>query len=232
MASVPDILESLIGSSNRVIDAETIDNSNFLWSAKDQTKPSSLMLSDMTSTAFNATPLEDIGSRNGVSRGLYQDAGETFGKHSFAGWMNYSFFLLDVNTIDSGGPLRPMTSTFPHAHSLGSSTGTNPVGGSATWVGIMAGAAADDNGFDGLVEGDARVTVNNFSNPAVNVAFTNIRDRRTSAAYGNISWSGVPVSGGAFSTTGLKGRFYGPGHEEVGGVFLRGRISGAFGATR
>ena len=37
---------------------------------------------------------------------------------------------------------------------------------------------------------------------------------------------------GAFQANGLDGRFYGPNHEEAGGVFERDRIIGAFSLTR
>ena len=49
----------------------------------------------------------------------------------------------------------------------------------------------------------------------------------------SIEWNGLPIDdSGVFSGTGIQGRFYGPNHEEVGGVFLRDMISGSFGASR
>ncbi len=37
---------------------------------------------------------------------------------------------------------------------------------------------------------------------------------------------------GSFQASGLDGRFYGPSHEEAGGVFERGGIVGAFSLNR
>ena len=67
-----------------------------------------------------------------------------------------------------------------------------------------------------------------------------------------MAWDGVRLTDGAFGSpeviapilasdidirgkaigTGIYGRFHGPGHEEVGGVFRRDGITGAFGAGR
>ena len=48
----------------------------------------------------------------------------------------------------------------------------------------------------------------------------------------DIRWSGVPMRNGSFQASGLDGRFYGPSHEEAGGVFERGGIVGAFSLNR
>ena len=49
-------------------------------------------------------------------------------------------------------------------------------------------------------------------------------------------WAGIPVARGAFEASGasgsIEGRFYGGNHGEVGGVFERNGIVGAFGAER
>ena len=50
-----------------------------------------------------------------------------------------------------------------------------------------------------------------------------------------MNWTGIAVTGGAFAAASsgtIEGRFYGPDHEEVGGVFERNEILGAFGAAR
>ena len=51
-----------------------------------------------------------------------------------------------------------------------------------------------------------------------------------------MSWSSIPVEAGAFEVdepdNRLSGRFYGDIHQEVGGVFTRDNITGAFGAKR
>ena len=49
-------------------------------------------------------------------------------------------------------------------------------------------------------------------------------------------WTGIPVIDGGFATgadgDSIEARFYGPNHEEVGGIFERDEILGSFGATR
>ena len=126
----------------------------------------------------------------------------------------------------------------------------------------MAGIRVSDP--DAFVNGDALITVSGAHGAPgllVDVAFTNIRDERADADLDDVSWTGmelengsfgvVPVSEGAWDTSrhpardGISGRFYGPNHEEVGGLFSltmsaagsrtvgdRLDVSGAFGARR
>ena len=51
-----------------------------------------------------------------------------------------------------------------------------------------------------------------------------------------MTWENLAVRdgrfGGGFDDPTIEGRFYGPNHEEVGGIFQRNRIVGAFGAQR
>ena len=83
---------------------------------------------------------------------------------------------------------------------------SNPVGGSAEWSGAMVGLDYRDIAEQRFVQGDARVTAD-FADMDLDVALTGI--------------AGVE-----------SGRFFGPDHEEVGGVFDRDGILGAFGAGR
>ena len=103
---------------------------------------------------------------------------------------------------------------------------SQPLSGSATWTGDMVGL--DDN--DRLIRGGARLTIDDFRVPAVDVVLTpNERARMV--------WNDLRVTRDGFSqrratTDHIKGEFYGPGAEEVGGVFERNRIVGAFGAAK
>ena len=81
------------------------------------------------------------------------------------------------------------------------------------------------------VQGDAVVGVD-FAAYDVDVAFTNILDLQTGTRRSPMYWDNLTMSAGTFQGAGIYGRFYGPNHEEVGGVFERNQISGAFGATR
>ena len=81
---------------------------------------------------------------------------------------------------------------------------------------------------DRLVHGDAMLTISDFREPAVDVEL--IPSGRTV-----MTWPGIPVTGGGFKHEDgqddyIKGEFYGPYAQEVGGVFERNRMIGAFGA--
>lgn len=68
------------------------------------------------------------------------------------------------------------------------------------------------------------------------MAFTGIEDLDSGGPRGNMTCSGIPLAGGSFAAgpdgDSIEGRFHGPNHEEVGGIFERDRIVGAFGAKR
>ena len=84
--------------------------------------------------------------------------------------------------------------------------------------------------------GDATLTFD-LSREDIDVTFTNIRDIDAGRLHGHITWQNIPVTSGSFARdiffgNSIDGRFYGPNHEEVGGVFERNQIAGAFGAKR
>jgi hypothetical protein len=51
-----------------------------------------------------------------------------------------------------------------------------------------------------------------------------------------MNWQDIPLASGSFQSGSgrnqISGQFYGPNHEEVGGVFERNQVIGAFGAKR
>lgn len=98
--------------------------------------------------------------------------------------------------------------------------------GSAIWSGKMVGLDANNR----VVRGEAAITFTDFGDPRVDV-------RLEPRLHPDMEWYGLPVQSGRFSnerTTSdyIRGEFYGPNAEEVGGVFERNRIIGAFGAGR
>ena len=226
-AQVRSALSALIASSDTVTEASTINGEPFGWTPTIQPTPASLELEDLMKR--DGGRFERLADRRGVSMALIQDATAI----DFGGWMSHSFFFVNTWNPVGDDPLRPSESTFTEAYSVGSASGSNPTSGSATWTGTMAGIDENEGAatFGNLVRGDAAVTVG-FASASVNVALTGIRDSSTGGSHGDIRWNGVSMRGGAFSSGTLRGRFYGPNHEEVGGIFLRNRISGAFGARR
>ena len=164
---------------------------------------------------------------------------------SYEGWMRYSKFAGQINIITHGlvryrGRERNWTGQrYGVGSSIGMASDMNPVDGNATWRGVMVGGRIGETAdFGDPVRGDATLTYD-FANTDMDVAFTNIRSIRdvaVPARYPNMYWQNLEVShgrfGGGFDDPTIEGRFYGPDHEEVGGVFQRDRIVGAFGGQR
>ena len=235
----------LIGPATVEIKVETNGDEVALWAGPYESHE------NLDSLEFGSeeTPetYRHLGIRHGVSRARTQEVtyrpypNEVLSYLNYAGWMDHSlFFVSKVRFMDTSDGFEQLE-TFNH--SLGNASRTNPVSGGASWKGVMAGFDISDTATEGnLIEGDATVTIDDFSQPAVDVALTALRDRSTGSNRPSMIWNGVPVSGGVFwsagvesdppAESGIMGQFYGPDHEEVGGVFVRNQISGAFGAKR
>ena len=165
---------------------------------------------------------------------------------SYEGWMQYSKFGVQINSITRGFAqvgqdyYRDFTG---QRYAVGSSTGqlsdANPVSGNATWRGVMVGGRISETVNIGKpVRGDATLTYD-FAGADLDVALTNIRTLpivQVPETYPNMYWQNLEVRngrfGGGFDDPTIEGRFYGPNHEEVGGIFQRNRIVGAFGGQR
>ena len=136
------------------------------------------------------------------------------------------------------------------SYSYGQYPGANPTGmGSATWTGVMTGLDVkrfepdDAIGwlFGGVrldettrwLFGDARIDIDDLSNPDVDVSFTGVRDVKAGTARPDMAWNDLSLTNGAFNDgQTISGMFSGPTQQEVGGVFDRDGITGAFGAKR
>ena len=168
-------------------------------------------------------------SRRGVNLAQNRERDDelAFDSRQYGGWMEYSAFGVGVGVFDEGfDAIAP--------YSYGSASGTNPTV-SGTWSGVMIGA---DSSTGYVLQGDAALNVEmgDTAGISLDVAFTNIMNLDTGAALGDMSWSDLAVVVGGFArgsgANSIKGSFYGPNHEEVGGVFERDFIVGAFGAKR
>ena len=170
-------------------------------------------------------------------RGRNEEAGVATDFKNLGGWLDYSAFAVEVNSIVGGVGEDLRGTVFGAAYSLGDATGTTPAFGNATWTGTMVGGDASLTANRGnRIMGDATLTFD-LSREDINVAFANIRDIDAGRPHGNITWQNIPVTSGSFASdisfgNSIDGRFYGPNHEEVGGVFERNQIAGAFGAKR
>ena len=159
---------------------------------------------------------------------------------SLAAWMDHSFSL--VNEKIGLDPLHDDISVYLDIFSIGAASGTNPspLSGGATWKGYMLGidegaysavaASQFENAEPNVYEGAAAITLTRFTDPAINVRFSNITN--TVRYLPDVNWHDLPLTEGGFEGRGIVGRFYGPAHEEVGGVFQFDEINGAFGALR
>ncbi len=171
--------------------------------------------------------IEDTAGRDfGVGHDVESAAGVRW--DSFGGWGRYSAFEI-VRGVEEGAP-DPFEFALPV--STGLASGSNPVQGSATWSGSMAGVAYDAAGLGDTVRGDVEL-VGDLAGSQLDLDIRNIRAIGGDGTWDDISWTEVPMTAGAFSADrGLEGRFFGPGQEEVGGVFDTGTVAGAFGAGR
>ena len=170
-------------------------------------------------------------------RGRNEEAGVATDFKNLGGWLDYSAFAVEVNSFVSGVGEDLRGTVFGGAYSLGDATGTTPAFGNATWTGTMVGGDTSLTANRGnRIMGDATLTFD-LSREDIDVTFTNIRDIDAGRPHGNITWQNIPVTSGSFASdisfgNSIDGRFYGPNHEEVGGVFERNQIAGAFGAKR
>ena len=122
-------------------------------------------------------------------------------------------------------------------------------------TGVTDGSAGDGGTF---VHGDADLTVTGLAardKASVNVEFTNIAREDGAATLADMVWQGLPLQGRSFGTNDVRfheadrgytrrasfgaqaegslfGHIYGPNGEEVGGLFHRDDIAGAFAAKR
>ena len=173
-------------------------------------------------------------TRNGITIGQYRTESKnansiTAREIGYGAWLDHNAFSTSLATFYRGAISDGYYAAFVAGYSFGNDSGSRPVGGSATWTGAMTGA---DLEFQNAVQGEAAITVD-FARNNAGVAFTNIKDLDTRSGLPSMEWSGLAIGAdGRFGASDIKATFYGPNHEEVGGVFERNEIVGAFGAKR
>ena len=161
-----------------------------------------------TFAAITSGPLDVAALTDRMLRG--DDAG------AYGGWLEDSVFA----TVDDAV-----------AVSFGASPGTNPTETGGTWRGALVGI---DTRTGQRIEGIAAIGIDDFARPDVDVALTGIMGTG-GRARADLLWNDTPLANGAFrsdTASSIEGRFYGNDHREVGGIFERDRLLGAFGASR
>ena len=161
---------------------------------------------------------------------------------SYGGWLEYSVFAIEV-VYDPGITYEADSiDVVGGSYNYGSSSGTNPVSSTdrtATWRGAMVGLGYGNFHPGQPFHGEATVTVD-FTDMDLDVTFSDIVNLHspsdTPLNGPQWTWENLHLNSGAFaqgsSANRIEGRFYGPNHEEVGGIFDRNEMVGAFGARR
>ncbi|MDE0343588.1 MAG: hypothetical protein OXK82_10545 [Deltaproteobacteria bacterium] len=184
--------------------------------------------------------LDLLGERRGVSLVVEEASTDNVDVHVYGGWLDHSLFATESVMLKSD--LFPdQGATVALSYSFGFSTGNNPSAaeGSARWKGLMLGRDMSASASRGqVIRGDADVTVEfGGTDMTADVEFTDIADTETGERRDDMTWRGMAVEEGGFARRNalddtISGRFYGPGEEEVGGIFERDGIAGAFGGKR
>ena len=184
---------------------------------------------------FDSSQFESIMTHNGVPVVRQTEQREYGVGGSYLGILDSLVFGAGFGA-DSGSP-----ETWPWI--VGVWSGPNPPGPSTaegvTWTGAVVGTNVSDTlTFENLIVGDATVRIEDLSAPAVDVFLTGLWDVEAGTQHADVSWNGLGIAGGGFTDSTdagartIMGTFFGPSHEEVGGVFARDGVAGAFGAKR
>lgn len=187
-----------------------------------------------------STDVEDIvllPDTNGIRTVVEQASGKYSDLYTYGGWMQHSYFFslarLYTHEEDPDEGVRRVT-----AYANGYSTGTNPEV-QATWTGfVTASDRSVATNLESVVTGDASISVTIDTQVLVDVNLTDMANRTTGQVYADVSYDDMLVTDGQFSryhadNDRLSGTFFGPDHEEVGGVFEHPQgLLGAYGGDR
>ena len=167
-----------------------------------------------------------------------EEDGITTDVATLGAWLDHTAFAVEVSAMVSGvsNGVNLQGTVSRGAYSFGDATGTTPTFGNATWNGTMWGSeTTSPSNPDNRVQGDVTLTFD-LAQSNLDVTFANIRNVDRGNRYENMAWQDIPVISGSFSSeiegNAITGQFYGSNHEEIGGIFERNQILGAFGARR
>ena len=162
---------------------------------------------------FAATASDTLDADALADRMLRGDDGNVYGH-----WLDRSVFAMVDGSV---------------AVSFGDFPATDPTRiGGGVWKGALVGV---DAATGERIEGVAEIEIDDFARPDVDIALTGIRDAR-GRDRADLLWQDIPMVRGHFQSRdmagSIEGRFFGPDHDEVGGIFRRDRLVGAFGGSR
>ncbi len=189
---------------------------------------------------LDCVELDLLGERRGVRQVVERGSGEYLDTHVYGGWLDHSFFASQTNLL-THDMLPDKGATVVTNYAVGFSTEENPsaVDGSARWEGLMIARDMRASPSRGqVILGNVDVTVD-FGASAItaDVEFTGIANVESGETWHDMAWHGMAVEEGGFARRDapddtISGRFFGPGEEEIGGVFERDGASGVFGGRR
>ncbi len=181
--------------------------------------------------------IELLPDTNGIRTVVEQTSSNFSDSHDYGGWMQHSFFTSAARIFTSDeDPDQGVVQVF--ATVTGNAALTNPEV-EATWTGFVS-ARDDTAGIDrdSYVTGDASLSVSIGQQVLADVYLTGMANATTGQAYSDVVYEDMLVTDGQFSRyhaddDRLSGTFYGPNHEEVGGVFEHPQgLLGAYGGKR
>lgn len=186
-------------------------------------------------TASPDVERSDIRQYNGIDLAEYsatatRDGVEWTTSHLGA-WLDYSAFETSIARGVKSDNVNVMAA---YSLSFGERNDTAPQAETVTWEGIMLGHTRGQDAVHAL-QGEATIDFE-LDAMTVDVSLSNITTVESGEERPQIDFLDIPVSNGAFTerraTRHIAGRFYGPAHEEVGGVFTHPTALGAFGARQ
>ena len=203
---------------------------------------------------------ERLEPRRGIDRATrsyrQERLNDPLSHRAFGAWTEHGFFIVETSLSEESRAFTYRTYWLGDASDAAPVTGA---GGGASWSGIMTGVTDGSSGDGGaFVHGDADLTVTGLAaadGASVDVAFTDITREDDGAALADMVWRGLPLRGRSFGTNDVRfreagrgyfrrpsfgaeaggslfGHVYGPNGEEIGGLFHRDDIAGAFAAKR
>ena len=209
------------------------DCSDFVCAYDILSEPTTVDLYDLDPTGALKPRLGQTQVTNGISQAVATFRDEGVDYNIYAGWGQYHAFVDVYGRVSYDDATLELM--LPVA--MGDAYETNPVAGSATWIGRMVGRWFEPGGtfrpsadIGGRVTGDAAV-VADFAAMDVDLTFSRIVGP-AGRPLNDLRWTDLPIRRGGFDGEGVYALFYGPDHEEVGGIFELDNIAGAFGAVR
>ncbi len=175
-----------------------------------------------------------ISIAQGSAQVILSDSGKTtLEEIGLGGWLEYSGFWVREARIYERHHGWEYLATIVVQSSFGDSPSSRPafgVTGSATWGGAMV-AADIESRHRIIAASTVRVDLARMN---ADVQMSGVVDTDTRTRLPSFGWTDLPIqANGKFGDgSSLSASFYGPNHEEVGGIFTTDDLIGAFGANR